>query len=234
MILKQSRSRIEFLRGAAFPRIVAVVVILFLISSCDRPETIGRNELKRIFKEAFLVNAYYEENKADVISRDSLDVYRPILARHGYDVEDMEYTVSNYARKKSSSLSRIVDQAVAELKSESAYYNGMLAERDSLYAKAARILRREVLWRDSIVVRRVADTAKLRVRIPAEEGAYEISYSYLVDTLDKNRILRMTFGFVDSMGSLRNPDTEYILRRGIRQRPEVFGLNTNDDELPLL
>lgn len=192
---------------------------LVFLTSCNRPETIGRGELKRIFKEAFLVNAYYDTSHGRGIDLDSLDMYGPILARHGYDVGDLEYTVGVYAKKKSANLSRIVEQAIAELKEESAYYDGRLAQADSLYSIADRLLRREVLWRDSIVVRRAADTAKLRIAIPAGEGSYDISYSYIIDTIDKNRNLRATFSLVDSLGEWTVPKVEYMTRRGVLQRP---------------
>jgi hypothetical protein len=208
-------------RAMRFAAHVCAFAALLLLSSCGRPETIGRGELKRIFKEAFLVNAYYNERGQRQIALDSLDVYRPILERHGYRVKDLEHTVGVFARKKSANLSKVVEQAIEELKAESAYYDSRLAGIDSLYTRSARALRREVLRRDSIVVRRVADTSKLKITMPAEEGTYEISYSWLVDTLDKNRSLRATFTLVDSAGRRSLAEAEPMARRGERQRPPV-------------
>ncbi len=202
-------------------------IVLMLIAGCSRPKTIGRSELKQIFKQAFLVNAYYDELGWGRIMLDSLDVYGPILKRHGYDVEDLEHTVNNFARKKSSNLSDVVEQAITELKDESSFYDKHLAAIDTMYARAGRALRREVLWRDSIVVRKVADTTKLRIDIPAEEGTYEISYSYLIDSLDKNRTIRTTYSFIDSTEQRYGSETEYMTSRDVRRRPAVRKLTAD-------
>ncbi len=198
---------------------ICVILGVLLLAGCGRPKTIGGSELKQIFKEAFLVNAYYDTQRG--VRLDSLDTYGPILARHGYQVRDLEHTISNFARKKSASLSRVVEQAIEELKEESAYYDGRLAVIDTMYGRAVRLLRREVFYTDSIVVNKIADTAKLHIVMPAEEGIYEISYTYMVDTLDKNRSLSMIFALLDSTGKRNHDETEYVAQRGVRRNPRA-------------
>lgn len=198
-----------------------VVALAALASTSCGPRTIGRDELKQIFKDAFLINAYYDINAGSGYRQpvDSLDIYRPVLKRYGYDVADFEHTVNNFARKKSSKLSDVVEQAIGELSDESAMYDGRVAVLDTIDAIAARTLRREVFDRDSIKVGRIADTASLRLNLPVERGTYEISYSYLVDTIDKNRGLRTTFTLKDSTGRRLETQTDYVGLSGERRRP---------------
>ncbi len=201
-----------------------VIIALFMavVAACSEPRTIPRDDLKEIFKEAFLVNAYYDSHSYDYDTPDSIDIYRPILARRGYDIADLEYTMVNFSRKKSAKLTDVVEQAIAELTSESQYYNSRVALADTLNAIARRTYRRKVLWRDSIEANSIKDTALLRVAIPVEEGEYEVSYSYIIDTLDKNSVLHTSVNLLDSMGRRRGGGrAEYMSNRGTRQRPNV-------------
>jgi hypothetical protein len=212
---------------------LATLAALFFLTACG-PKTIDSGELRRIFKEAFLVNAYYDTNRR--VWLDTLDMYGPILARHGYDVDDLKHTINNFSRKKSSKLSDVVERAIEELKQESAYYDRRLAMIDTLYTIATQTLRREVLWRDSIVVRRVADTAKLHITIPVMEGLYELSYSYLVDTLDKNPSLRTTMDLLDSAGVRLARESEYVAIRGTHRKSGARSLraDTTATELEII
>ena len=200
--------------------VLCLVFSLLFAASCGRPRTIGRDELKQIFKEAFLINAYYDMKSPD-LSLDSLDIYGPVLERRGYKVVDLEYTVNNFARKKSAKLSDVIEQAITELDVETVFYDSRVALVDTLDALAARAFRREVFHRDSIIARRVADTAKLRVMIPVDEGSYEVSYSYFIDSLDKNRNLRATFMIRDSAGKYLESEVEYLSSRFARRRPAM-------------
>jgi hypothetical protein len=183
-------------------RALLLAVAVVAVAGCSRARTIPKRELKQIFKESFLANAYNDTQplwQAD----DSLDLYRPILERHGYRVEDLEHTVNRFARQKSATLSNVVEQAIEELDRESKALDQRVAFIDTMVARAEREYGREALWRERIEVRRVADTARLRLLLPVEEGTYEVSYSYLVDSADQNRGLRATAQLVDSAGVRR-------------------------------
>lgn len=200
------------------------IITLALFSGCG-PKMIPGEELTKIFREAFLANAYYDNHRTYGI--DSTDLYGPILARHGYTVADFEHTVANFARKKSTKLSDVVEQAIERLKAESEFYDSRVAAGDSVNATALRLTARRVWSADSIVVRRIADTARLRVRLPAAEGDYVLRYRYLIDTADKNIMLFNNLGVVDTAGRRGGSQTAYLTARGTNTRGEQVRLQTD-------
>ena len=187
-------------RTLAYLLLLAAVVAA---GGCSRAKTIPNRDLKEIFKEAFLINAYYQTNPA-LIMADSLDIYNPILKKHGYTLRDLENTVQNITKQKSQSLSHIVEMAIGELLDESRYLDDRVAALDTVDARASRMFAREVLYEPNITVKTVKDTARLRITLPVEEGSYVVSFSYLLDSLDLNRGLRMTGTVRDTLGRIRN------------------------------
>lgn len=181
-------------------------VVLAAGTGCSRAKNIPPKELKEIFKDAFLVNAYYQSNPQLMFSMtaDSLDIYRPILKRHGYRLRDLEYTIQQISKQKSRNLSDIVELSIAELKKETESLDQRVAVLDSVDARAMRRFARTVLFEERIEAREVRDTAKLRITIPVETGTYELSYSYLVDSLDQNHGLRVTGMMYDTLGHRRS------------------------------
>ncbi len=192
-------------------RFFLVVLVMLLFSSCG-PRTIPRDELKSIFKEAYLVNAYYEIGGRRG-SLDSVDMYGPILKKHGYRVRDLEHTVNNFSRKKSARLSDVVEQAIEELSEESAFYDYRLSLVDTLDNIVARTYKKQVLWRDSLM-----DS----LFMPAPEGGYEIDFSYFIDSLNKGRNLRLTVTILDSVKKRRTSESSYLSARDVRRRPKTM------------
>lgn len=188
---------------ALYSRVLLTAVAVMALAGCSRQRSIPQRELKEIFKESFLVNAYLDSPREVAYPLDSLDLYRPILERHGYRVQDLEYTVNRFARQKSAKLSNVVEQAIAELDAEAASLERVVAVIDTMAALGERLYGREALWRGRIEARRVADTAKLRIKVPVDEGVYEVSFSYLIDSADQNRGLRATAIMIDSAGVRR-------------------------------
>lgn len=180
---------------------IVVVVGIVAIVGCSRSKTIPDGELRAIFKEIFVTNAYL--NREARLDKDSLDVYEPIVERHGYDLDDFVYTVGGFAKRKSMKLSDVLDVAIEELLNEEAYLAYKLSVIDTLNNVAQRELSRLVLEEQLIEVKRVADTAKLRIGFEIEEGTYKVSYNYIVDSLDNNKRLKNTFHTYSGEGEER-------------------------------
>lgn len=170
------------------------------------------DELVLIFHDLYLVNAYASQSSSRV---DTLNIYEPVFARYGYTSEDIRHTIGSFARRKSASLSNdIVQPAMEMLRVESEGYSHRLAMVDTVAEIAKRRFAREVLSRRSIVVRRVADTARLRFTIPAEAGSYDVAFSYLVDSTDRNGTLRTDIHTTDRRGKYLNGDIYRLGREG--------------------
>lgn len=160
-----------------------------ILIGCSGPKAISDKDLVKIFHDAFLANAYFTEC---VINDDSLLLYEPILARHGYTVEDMQYTVETISQRKSSRLSDLVGEASRMLEEESKEYNYQLMVLDTIDNIAKRKYTR-IVYSDSLIsAKRLKDTAKLHIVIrDLTPGEYTITFDYNIDTADKNRNSRV-------------------------------------------
>ena len=157
--------------------------------SCSGPKAIADKDLVKIFHDAFLANAYFTEC---VVSGDSMLLYEPILARHGYTVEDMQYTVQTIAQRKSSRLSDLVGEASRMLEEESKGHNYQLMVLDTIDNIAKRKYTRVVYSDSLITAKRLKDTTKLHIVIrDLTPGEYSVTFDYHIDTADKNRNSRI-------------------------------------------
>lgn len=211
-------------RCCAFPRrstaapllLLAVLLSLLLATSCDRPKIIPDDTLAQIFHDVYLTNAYIDSRHLRNI--DSLNIYEPVFARYGYTSEDIQYTIGNFAKRKSSRLSDVVDRAISLIETQSRFYAHRIAMADTI-SRIARDRFAVEIYHDSLIrVSRIRDTARIRIVVPVSgEGTYEVSYSYLVDSVDRNENLRTDIWLVDEEGR-RSGDVSRRLRRLERER----------------
>ncbi len=178
---------------------LAVAVAAGMSGACSRTKTIPDGELKEIFKEIFISNAYVQSGNA-ALRPDTLDMYRPILERYGYTVEDMKYSIESFSRRKSMRVTDVISEAITELEAEEDHLRYLVAATDSVDVISQRMLRRLVREDSLIAVTRTADTARLTIDIPVEPGTYQISYSYYIDSLDANRSHRTIMRMFDGAG----------------------------------
>lgn len=179
--------------------------------SCSREKVIPDPVLAQIFRDAYLTNAYIDERQ---IRFDSLEIYEPIFRRYGYTAENFRYTIGSFSRRKSANLSDVVEQAIAMLESEAAYYKREVAVLDTIDNVARRRYTRP-FYADSLIrVSRLRDTARLRIRLEdVRPGEYNISYGYLIDSLDENRILRTRLWLEGESDTLRGDEYTMTLRK---------------------
>lgn len=176
-----------------------IIALLLLLGGCRGPKIIPDRELAHIFHDIYLVNGYVRQNGINI---DSLNIYEPVFASYGYASEDIQYTIGNFAKRKSARLSEdVVEVAVEMLRSESRHYHRRIEIRDTI-ALIAKKRFAETVYSDSLIrVRRIADTGRLRIVIPdILPGSYEVSYNYFLDSLDRNAELRANVWIVDSAG----------------------------------
>lgn len=216
---------------------LALAAVLTAGAGCSRARNIPVKDLKEIFKDAFLVNAYYQTNPILMRSMtvDSLDIYRPILQRYGYRLRDLEYTVHQISKQKSQNLSDIIELSIAELKKESEYLDQRVGVLDSVDARSSRMLMKTVIYEEQIAAREIRDTSRLRITVPVEAGIYELSYAYLVDSLDQNGGLRFTGTVYDTLGRRRNVTSQSLSKKQQKRAPtQRFETTAADSALVLL
>lgn len=197
-----------------FRRALLAALLLLSAAACRRHTVIPDDELARIFRDAFLTNAYLSDRN---IETDSLLLYAPIFARYGYTTEDVQYTIGNFSRRKSARLSDVVEAAIALLEEEGLRYDREVAILDTVRAAALRQTVR-TLHADSLLrIRSLRDTVRLSFDFEAEPGEYTVSYGYRIDSLDRNERLqsRMWLEYGDGRRSM----PQYIsLRRNTREQ----------------
>lgn len=158
------------------------------MASCSRTTIIPDKDLERIAREMFLVNAYANSTK---MKTDSLDIYTPILERYGYTQDDFFNTLANFQKRKSARLSDVIEASIASLESLADGYEQKLRNLKYIDSLAKAQCREEILFVEKITARRLRDTTKLQLTIPIlDRGEYILSYTYFVDSLDKNQRLQ--------------------------------------------
>lgn len=110
-------------------RLFCLIAAATALGSCARDKVIPDEELARIFRDAYLINAYVSDRG---VKLDSLELYEPVFSRYGYTAEDVRYTIGNFSRRKSAKLSDVVEQSIRLLEEESAYYKYEVGVLDTI------------------------------------------------------------------------------------------------------
>lgn len=200
-------------------RNLALLLMVAAMAACARHRIIPDRVLADIFHDAFLTNAYVENRR---LALDSTDIYTPIFEKYGYTVEDVQYTIGNFSKRKSARLGDVVEQAIKRLEEEGLAYEREVAVLDTIDNIARRTFRHTLLNDSLIVARRLADTTKLAIRIGnILPGDYRIEYDYRVDSLDECQTRRAVFYFLRSDSTrlgrqqqnlMKNNRTEHLMR----------------------
>ena len=168
---------------------VCIALAAVVLGGCNRPQTIPDNELIDIFHDAYLANAYLNSTFEEY---DSVLVYEPILERYGYTTEDLQHSIQTFSERKSALLSDLVAKTYRRLDEESKAEARKVVILDTLDRVAQRTYTRMIYADSLIVAKELRDTSKLRITIDSlVPGEYNVSFSYLIDSLDENRNSRV-------------------------------------------
>lgn len=209
--------------------LLSFVAMLCGMVACSGPKAIPDKDLVKIFHDAFLANAYISECN---ITQDSLLLYEPILERHGYTVEDMQFTVRTIASRKSSRLSDLVGQASEILEQEYKSHSYKLIVLDTIDNVAKRYYTNTIFSDSLIKVRRLSDSAKLHIVIEdLVPGDYSISCDYLIDTTDENRNSRVEAYLKKKDGTVDMRHTLMLSRYRESKYSRKYSVDTSHTEL---
>lgn len=190
---------------------ILTLVASLAMLACNSPKLIPDKELGEIFHDAMLVNAYIQHHRHD--TRDSMNIYEPILDRYGYTKEDMHYTLNKISRQKSASLGKVADYMINTLTAESDKLIVDVAKLDTIENVARRRYARVLLCDTAIVAKSEADTALLQIKIPhADKGSYRIEASYTLDKEDKGIGRRYVVNWMQGDERVREIASSSIIR----------------------
>ncbi len=192
---------------------LVAVVLAAMLCSCRGYKQIPEEELAVIFKEMYVVNSYFDRN---VMPLDSVDIYAPVLARHGYTEEDFTRTLTDGAKRKSFRLSDIVDRSLELLQAQ---YDGVelrVSQLEYIDSLAMAEATETLLCDSTLKLRSKADTAIMKLSVPVSDGQgqFKISYRYSLDSLDANKNVEVRHMLRKRDGTLRSNTTLRVRRRG--------------------
>lgn len=165
--------------------IAAAVILLLGSTACQKHTIISDEQLADIFHDVFLANAY-TSGDINRIDLDSMNIYEPIIHARGYTIEDIQYTIGNFSKRKSARLGDVVEVAIARLEKEGKYYEKEVAILDTINNVAQRTFTRTVKADSLIRVGRLKDSTRLKMQFDLRPGEYTLDLDYLVDSLDEN------------------------------------------------
>ncbi len=153
-----------------------VATALLMSVGCSSHRTIPDDELAEILHDVYLTNAYVNTKPFEL---DSVAIYEPILARYGYSVEDFNYTIGSFSRRKSAQLGTVLQKAESMLLEQSKALEKQVVILDTIRDVAVRTYRRMIRNDSLIVATKLADTQKLHIRIsPLYPGSYTVKFNY--------------------------------------------------------
>ena len=195
-------------------RVAAVVAAVVVCVCCKGYKQIPEDELADIFKDMYLLNAYIETHP--LRQADSVDVYAPVLEKHGYTTEDFRRTIMEASRRKSFRLGDVVEVAVAKMEAESAAIAEQVRIINMVDSMAYAVSRHEV-FRDSLIeIRSMADSSAMKLVVPLENGSgrFDVTYYYTLDSLDRNKDLENKHYLRNGAGVSRASSTLTLRPRG--------------------
>ena len=200
-------------RNTIIRNLLLTAAFTAVLAACERHKIIPDKTLAAIFHDAFVTNAYIENQR---FSTDSLDIYSPIFEKYGYTVADVQYTIGNFSKRKNARLGDVVEETIKILEEEGLYYEREAAVLDTIDNIARRTFRR-TLYADSLLrVDRLRDTGRLKLTFDdIRPGEYRVEFNYRVDSLDDaiNRRAIFTLERSDSSVMARQQQNIFSSRR---------------------
>lgn len=216
-------------------RFFSLSLLLAVIASvgCNKPRVIPDEVLSDIFRDAMLINAYYNV-KSDQ-SPDSLNIYEPVFARYGYTAEDVQYTVDNISRRKNARLGDVAERMIASLDERMQYLNRESAKLDTIENVTFRRYTRALLGDTTIVAKTAADSTKLRLYLyNIHPGYYRFTSLYSLDSLDKSAGRRYRIYFEREDSTRREFSEGSLMRRAETQINQNHLLIDSEDDIARL
>ena len=139
---------------------ILLVAAMLAAVGCGKKNIIPDDTLAEIFHDAFVINAYIDEEHFNL---DSLQIYEPLFERYGYTAKDVIYTVGNFSRRKSARLGSVVEQAISRLEQESKIYAKKVVILDTINNFAVRSFTRTVYQDTLIKAKKRADSTAMAI-----------------------------------------------------------------------
>lgn len=153
-----------------------IITVLFAIGCSRSPQFIEEEKLQFIITQALISDAILQTATAGKPAMDTVDIYTPILRREGYTIDDLRYTISQMAARKSSPLNNLFENIktnIADIATKAEYRLRRMQQYDSC---ATSYTADTVYLRDTTIT---GKTGKYKIVIPQpKEGNYTLTFQY--------------------------------------------------------
>lgn len=185
------------------------ILFILIITSCDNsPEEIPEDKLRDMIADIVLVDSYV----ANIIKptrrdRDTIDYFNPILDKYGYTIEDLEYTINKYARRKTDIIWNSLDKATARVEVIKNMYDNNKRLREKLNIIISERSTDTLYYsNDTINIRNAENLKKLIKKYPIKRrGEFTIKYDYKVGEGDKNESRYFVYFMKDTLDKSVEP-----------------------------
>ncbi|MBE9488311.1 MAG: DUF4296 domain-containing protein [Bacteroidetes bacterium] len=185
---------------------ISIFFISTLLCSCnfDKPTLIPEEELGDMIGEIVLTESYVKNAmKPNRRAKDTIDYYNPILDKYGYTIEDVEYSIDKYSRRKTDVIWNTVDKANKKVSLIQKIYKEDFAKRQK-WIKYVDQETADTLFSypDTIFVKKFKDIKDFIPPIEIErEGSFIIRYDYKTKDEEKPDNRYMMFHFYDTLSN---------------------------------
>lgn len=194
--------------------------------ACSRHKIIPDKTLALIFRDAFLTNAYIENENIDT---DTLNFYEPIFEKYGYSIEDVRFTIGNFSKRKSARLGDVVEVAIDMLEAQGRLYEKDVAVLDTIDNTAQRLFTRTVYADSLIRIKNLKDSTKRVITLNnIRPGEYKVQFSYKIDSLDNSPQRKVVIWFERS-DSTQLGRQQFFLRKTSEEDEFLRTLKANKD-----
>lgn len=194
--------------------------------ACSRHKIIPDKTLALIFRDAFLTNAYIENENIDT---DTLNFYEPIFEKYGYSIEDVRFTIGNFSKRKSARLGDVVEVAIDMLEAQGKLYEKDVAVLDTIDNTAQRLFTRTVYADSLIRIKNLKDSTKRVITLNnIRPGEYKVQFSYKIDSLDNSPQRKVVIWFERS-DSTQLGRQQFFLRKTSEEDEFLRTLKANKD-----
>lgn len=98
-------------------KFLCAVLFCAVFFSCSKENVISKNSMAEIVEEMYLADQYIKLNPDLMAQADSMAVYSPIIAKHGYTVEEYENSLRYYLQR-TREYQQILEMAKASIEAQ--------------------------------------------------------------------------------------------------------------------
>lgn len=202
-----------------------ILFVCMLFAACGKPKFIPEKELSKIMTDIFMANSYSNMHIQGIAS-DTIDIYTPVLGKYGYGISDLQFTLDEMSKRKSSRLTAVVDASVSDLQSRVNFFKAREEMFDEIDAIVKEVYVDTVFVYDTLIKVNKNNAAANNFKYKVIPGTYNVSYNYFIDTADQNTYISSRYHIIDTAGKSRSVRSITLKDKGKTGKVE-FSLGTN-------